>query len=306
MVNLSNDGGVGGLSLQLTLSPDVFSIFGDNAAQQQASVELIDPVLTGSYIISPSAEDLPKEGTVVYSSWNSLYSNIIASDDTHAYSLGLGAVVAQVANNIPASELNNYAANSSLTPSFRRTATAATGGATVGEPEWTSPLATTTIQKSGIMYPLDFVIDENTLNPVNAGASAANVYLNKVFDPQRWYYSMDAVTPYRKTKGQLANGETENVPNTLGETGKYNYQNPQEYKFGLGTDQNFQINGEVFSVGCRYDMMNTRTGSVSFKDSQFSERLVTRNDGNTANALMTYFLHLASVNFSPMGVAVAV
>ena len=213
MVNLSNDGGVGGLSLQLTLSPDVFSIFGDNAAQQQASVELIDPVLTGSYIISPSAEDLPKEGTVVYSSWNSLYSNIIASDDTHAYSLGLGAVVAQVANNIPASELNNYAANSSLTPSFRRTATAATGGATVGEPEWTSPLATTTIQKSGIMYPLDFVIDENTLNPVNAGASAANVYLNKVFDPQRWYYSMDAVTPYRKTKGQLANGETENVPN---------------------------------------------------------------------------------------------
>jgi len=303
MVNLSNRGGIGGLSINLTLSPDVFSIFGANAATLGGSyIELIDPVLNGQFVIPNDDADLPTTGTIVYNSWTALYSVDMASDDTHGYNLGLAAVVSQFNNSIPVSNINNYAANSSLTTNLLRNDNAAPP-----QQIWKAPVNQTTFERAGIMFPLDFVIDEDKLAPTNAAASSTNAYLDVVFDAQRWRYAMDAIKPYRRTTHQLASGNSENIPTDLGEEGYYNYGNPQIYDYGvLPAARDFVINGTVFSIGARYDGLGTGTGSVDMKSSQFSERLVSKLDGNSPNGLYSYFLHRAAVNFSPSGVSVSV
>jgi hypothetical protein len=303
-INLSNRGGIGGLSINITLSPDVFSVFGLQAAANGGSfVTLVNPVLTGQFIVPNDIEELPQEGTIVYNSWTSLYSVDLASDDTHGYNLGLGAVVSQFNNSIPVPNINNYNTNSSLTTQLLRN-----DNSVPAQQIWKAPVTTTTIEKGGVMYPLDFVIDEDKQAPTNSAAATTDAYQDVVFDALRFRYAMDSIKPFRRTTHQLANGNTENIQCGAEQNGFYNYQNPQVYNYqtAVHTGRDLVINGTVFSVGCRYDGLGTGTGSVDFKNNQFSERLTSKLDGDSPNGLYSYFLHRAAVNFSPQGVAVSV
>ena len=300
-VNLSSRNGIGGMSIQLTLSPDVFSLWGANAKDAGGSyVELLSPSLTGKFVIPNDDRDLPTSGTIVYNSWSALYAVDMASDNTVGYNTGLGAVISQFCNSIQVPNINNYDKNSSLTPGLRRNS--------VGVPNqtqvWVAPVAQLSIEKGGVFYPNDFVIDSGKNAPTSSLANTQDVYLNSVFDAQRFRYFLDSIKPYRRTTHLLANGETENVLNSYGNTTKYNYGDPQVYNFG-GT-RDWEINGEVFGLGCRYDGIGNGNSSVNMKDSAFSERIVSKLDGTANNGLYQYFLHKASVNFSPQGVSVSV
>lgn len=302
-INLSNRGGIGGMSVSLTLSPDVFSVFGADAAGLGGSyIEMIDPVLTGQFIIPNDDRDLPDTGTIVYNSWTALYNVNQASDNTYGYNLGLGAVVSQFNNNIPVPNINNYLQNCSLTTQLLR------NDNTVPPNQiWKAPITTTSTEKGGVFYPLDFVVDEDKNAPTSAAASSTDAYQDPVFDALRFRYSLDSIKPYRRTSHLLAGAVSENVMTDSAWTGKYNYNNPQVYDYGvLPTGRDYVINGTVFSVGTRYDGLGTGTGSVDFKNSQFSERLTSKLDGNSPNGLYSYFLHRAAVNFSPQGVSVSV
>jgi len=298
-INLSNRGGIGGLSINLTLSPDVFSVFGEQAATVGGSkVLLIDPVLTGKYVIPNDDEQLPDTGTIVYNSWTSLYSVNQQSDDTFGYNTGLAACVSQFSNNIPVEFINNYGENSSATPTLLRKNGA---GAFV----WRAPITSTTYLKSGVFLPNDFVVDEFALSAVAGDATTSNVFKDIAFDAQRMWYYLDSIKPYRRTRHLLANGITENVQNGQEWDGYYNYQNPADYELA-GTQATIKTRGNVFGVGCRYDGLGTGRGSVNLKDSQFSERLTSKLDGTSSNGLYSFFLHQAAVNFSPAGVSVSV
>ena len=299
-VNLSNRNGTGGLEINLTLAPDVFSIFGKDAATLGGSTVVWEnPVLTGTFIIPDDINSLPAEGTVPYSSWTSVYSVNQASDDQRGYNLGLSRVVSQFNNTIATEKLNNYAQNSSLTTELKRADTVAAGNPA----NWAAPTAQTTFMRNGVNFPLDFNVIEDRNAPPTAAALGADVYANSVFDVQRFLYSLDAILPYRQTSHLLAGGNSEGVANAGDANSKYNYGNPKDYDWS-GT-QDFVIDGSVYSCGVRYDMLNSNNSTADFKNSQFAERTVSRLD-DTANSLFGYFLHKAAVNFGPNGVSVAV
>ena len=280
-----NDNGVGGLFLKFSLSPNTSALFG-TAVAAGGYYNIKNVSLMGEYGMVASGK-LPNIESYSFSAFSSFYNVINNNDSTFQVSPSLNAVVSSYTNFIPVTHVSNGAEDGyKTTPLLNK-------DPTTGVYDQLAPITRVSWTRSGILYPLQFGIDESAMVQETAGA---NVFGNSKFEAERQYYYSMAIRP--KTSSQtdtLAGQNSEGLPFANGDV-EHNTVSTTANIAASGTYAN------VYGVGIRLgDMMGTGS-SVNFKTSPYGLRIQSKLNGSSPMAAFTFFLYRSRINYGTNGV----
>lgn len=190
-IPLSATWGIGGLLLEIRLTPDSQFLFASN----HASASLTDPFYELRNLkliyecVNPSADVLASlrnqsGNTLEYNSVSSYYTSVNSTNAIVNFNLGIKNCLSAFFNIIPSSRLNNLAEDGFATLPFVNSGT--TGVAEIKQINFT---------RNGVKYPLQYNIDTN-VNPKYI-ASGTTYYPQ---DPQVLRNALDAFKPYSDYK----------------------------------------------------------------------------------------------------------
>ena len=292
-------GNVGGLNLNIRLSPDNFVIFGTESANNGgAYYELHDLSLTGRFLTTSSPIAPSKEGFSysAYSNFNSLLQN---SDDNTNLQLALTSVLSVFNNLINVNSLNNYAFDSVATPQILEKSV---GGDTNDKKVF---MRENIITRNGTKYPYDFSTDERSIvgQASQDFAGLVPLYNYTPIDALRMRIFMDAMNPFYKIRYGLMSstteqtGDNEELWNSTATSLQFNNVFPRVLEYTL--QENTQ---NVFGYGVRLDQTNSGMG-MDYQNASYSQRVLSTLSTLTDNMLVyTYALSKHKIIATPQGV----
>ena len=190
-IPLSSTWGVGGLLLEIRLTPDSQFLFASN----HVSGSLTDPFYELSNlkliyeVVNPSADVLSRlksqsGNTLEYNSVSSYYTSVNSTNAIVNFNLGIKNCLSAFFNIIPSSRLNNLAEDGFATLPFVNSGT--TGVAEIKQINFT---------RNGVKYPLQYNVDTN-VNPKYI--ASGTTYFPE--DPQVLRNALDSLKPYSDYK----------------------------------------------------------------------------------------------------------
>ena len=294
-------GNVGGLNINIRLSPDNFVLFGSSASDNGgAYYELHDLSLTGRFLTTSSPVAPSKEG-FEYSAYNNYNSLLQNSDDNTNIRLALTDVLSVFNNLINVNSLNNYDFDSIATPQILETATYAND-----KKVWVKE---NMITRNGQKYPYDFSTDERSIVSQELQDTSLSVptYEYNPADALRMRIFADSMNPYYKIKYGLMSptteqtGDNEEIWNSTFTSLQHTSDYPRDIEGVLA--KNTQ---NVFGYGARLDQTNSGMG-MDYNSASFSQRILSTLSTLTDNMLVyTYALSKHKIIATPQGVITSV
>lgn len=254
-IPLSAQSGVGGLTIDIHLSPSSAVLFDNNGDASGGGLlgafyEVFNCKLVAE-VHMPSPEEMPKGtgGQLEYNSFSGYYQTINSTNSEINFSLGLSRVNSVLMNFIPSSYLNNLNHNSlaTLIP------TRADGSI--------ADLSQVVFTKGGVRYPLDYNID--TVYKTDSK--------QKQVDPQVIRNGMNAVIPFNKISHTLIS--------------------PLNCNKDWTSNGNSVVAGGLnYIVGVAYDTVGSDTAGGNFMDESWGVQMdLGLTDNNPVSAFI--FVH---------------
>ncbi len=274
-IPLSATWGVGGLLLEIRLTPDSQFLF----AKNHASGSLTEPQYTLRNLkliyecVNPSADVLSRlksqsGNTLEYNSVSSYYTSVNSTNAIVNFNLGIKNCLSAFFNIIPSSRLNNLAEDGFATLPFVNSGT--TGVAEIKQINFT---------RNGVKFPLQYNIDTN-VNPkfIPTGTS----YFPE--DPQVLRNALDSLKPYSEYK------KTQVSPTT--------------YTRGLDTNSRDSAmpHQSLFFVGVNFD--NISNQGVDFTNSTLGIQMELTLTTDNPQTLFLFVHNKNTLVFSPNGLQV--
>lgn len=274
-IPLSADWGIGGLMLEIRLSPDSQFLF----AKNNVSASLSSPFYQLSNlsliyeVVNPSADTLSslrnqKGNTLEYNSISSYYTSVNSTNAIVNFNLGVKNALSAFFNIIPSSRLNNLAEDGFATLPFTNSGT--TGVAKIKQLVFT---------RNGVKFPLQYNIDTN-VNPkfIPTGTSY------NPMDPQVLRNAMDSFNAYSDYK------KTQLSPST------YTRKLDTNSRDG---DEPFQ---NLFYVGVALDQISNQ--GVDYSSANLGINMELDLTTNNPQTIFLFVHHKTTLVFSPMGLQV--
>jgi len=254
-IPLSAQSGVGGLTIDIHLSPSSAVLFDNNGDASGGGLlgafyEVFNCKLVCE-VHMPSPEEMPKGdgGQLEYNSFSGYYQTINSTNSEINFSLGLSRVNSVFMNFIPSSYLNNLNHNSlsTLIP------TRADGSI--------ADLSQVVFTKGGVRYPLDYNID--TVYKTDSK--------QRQVDPQVIRNGMNSIIPFNKITHTLISPLNCN-------------------KDWSSNDNSVLAGGLNYIVGVAYDTVGSDTAGGNFKDESWGVQMdLGLTDNNPVSAFI--FVH---------------
>lgn len=235
-INLSSNNGIGGLMLDIMLSPDAQVLYSENPANSTnfttAFYELSNVKLMCE-LVQPSPDQLSRatSGTLEYNAISSYYTSIQSTNAIINFNIGLSRVLGAFMNFVPSEHLNNLKYDGLQTlPLLNNLA------GNIAE------IKQVIFTRDGTRFPLEYNLDTN-IKDVDQ-----NVYIVTAEDPQLYRNYTNSIMPFMKNKRQQLS--------------------PLTYdREGLTSTGNFVNGGQMFGVGIAYD--NISGQGVDFRNVNF-------------------------------------
>lgn len=305
--------GVRGLAVQVDLSSDAqalngFYTFNSDATQFEAGTviehnqakdtggayfELRDVTLSYDLLV-PDADgenrmQIPATGALTYNSVSSLYSVLMASDQSTTLNLNTRKTISVYHNTIPAKRLNNYDQNSFATPVLE-----AATAAGQDDPQADEEVS---FSKGGQLFPLDNILDvrwDPTDQTAQRPLAATTInYANAITPYSEWYHNLMSLNTQIPALGSTAAGSSDFGAGYVTDVDVLNYQQrantacePRDMH-GYGVRQ-----GPYPSSGVDYQRTN------------YTLRVKSGLNQTTPNSLYTFVLAENVLMYSPQGVQV--
>ena len=317
--------GVRGLGVQIDLASDAQSLNGfwtfntaagafeagtvaeHNEAKDTGGAwfELRDVTLSYDLLV-PDADgenrmQIPATGALTYNSVSSLYSVLMASDQSTSLNLNTRKTISVYHNTIPAKRLNNYDQNSFATPVLE-----ASDAAGEDDPQ---PDEEVSFQKGGQLFPLDNILDVRWSPHEGGDPGDAPAFLTS--DAPRPLTATtvnyaNAVSPYSEWRHNLMSLNTQ-IP-AMGTTAAAF----SDMGAGYVTDVNCLRYQQRANTGCEPRDMHgygIRQGpyassAVDYSRTNYTIRVKSGLNQTTPNSLYTFVLAENVLQYSPQGVQV--
>ena len=274
-IPLSASWGIGGLMLEIRLSPDSQFLFAGN----NISASLTDPSYQLSNlslvyeVVNPSADTLvslrsQKGNTMEYNSISSYYTTVNSTNAIVNFNLGVKNALSAFFNIIPSTRLNNLAEDGFACLPF--TNTAGNGVADIKQLVFT---------RNGVKFPLQYNIDTN-VNP--KFIPSGTTYFPE--DPQVLRNALDSFMPYSEYK------KTQMSPVT--------------YTRELDANNRDKANPSQshFFVGVSFDAISNQ--GVDYSSSNLGINMELDLTTDNAQTIFLFVHHKNTLVFSPSGLQV--
>ena len=285
-IPLSRDNGIGGCVLKFSLNSSIQSNYGAQATNSY--YEITNVSLMGEYAM-PVGGKLPNISSYPFSGFSSFYGVINNNDQTSQINPALGAVVSVFTNFVPTTHIANWQQDSmKTTPLLNRAA------ATPASPyDQLAPITKISYMKNGILYPLQFQVDENEI--VDSNPLTPDVFGLSAYEAQRQYYFSMAIRPRTsRATDQLAGQNSENLRTANGDT----FHNALTLDTVNGTANYYQ---NVYGIGIRVGDMLGVGNTANFKNSSYSTRVISKLNGFSPMSTYTFFLYRSQINYDNNG-----
>ena len=274
-IPLSSTWGVGGLLLEIRLTPDSQFLFASN----HVSGSLTDPFYELSNlkliyeVVNPSADVLSRlksqsGNTLEYNSVSSYYTSVNSTNAIVNFNLGIKNCLSAFFNIIPSSRLNNLAEDGFATLPFVNSGT--TGVAEIKQINFT---------RNGVKYPLQYNIDTN-VNPKYI--ASGTTYFPE--DPQVLRNALDSLKPYSDYK------KTQVSPTTYTRA------------LDANSRDSSMPHQSLFFVGVNFD--NISNQGVDFTNSTFGIQMELDLTTDNPQTLFLFVHNKNTLVFSPNGLQV--
>ena len=255
-IPLSNEWGVGGLLIEIQLSPDQNVLFSQdntdttllNAYYELSNVRLICEVQTPGDDFKPQMVN-----TFVYNSISSYYNTINSANAVLNFNLGLKSVLGAFMNVVPAAHINSWTRDGLATLSFTNSDASK---AVVEQAVFT---------RAGERFPLEYNID--TLQKTTAGRD------NETMDSQLVRNYMNAVQNFAKI--QRTSAEPSVIRNI-------------DYGTNFVNAKNIINGGSAWGLGVAYDSISNQ--GIDFSTTPFGVQLQLRLTSDHPNSIFL-FIH---------------
>ena len=290
-IPLSMDNGVGGLNLKFSLQSSIQALFGGSLTTPNSYYEISNVSLMGEYAM-PQGGKLPSISTYPFSGFSSFYGVINNNDQTTQINPALSAVVSTFTNYVPTPHIANYGQDSMKTTPLLNKANSLPATAY----DELAPITKISFMRGGVLYPLQFQIDENEV--VRNNPAVANQFLGSAYDAQRQYYYSMAIRPRTSSAtDQLAGQNSENFATANGGTSQNQHNAITSDTFN-NTANYFQ---NVYGVGIRVGDMLGVGNTANFKQTSYSIRLISKLNGFSPMSSYTFFLYRSVINYDNNG-----
>ena len=245
----------------------------------------------GEYAM-PQGGKLPSISTYPFSGFSSFYGVINNNDQTTQINPALSAVVSTFTNYVPTPHIANYGQDSMKTTPLLNKANSLPATAY----DELAPITKISFMRGGVLYPLQFQIDENEV--VRNNPAVANQFLGSAYDAQRQYYYSMAIRPRTSSAtDQLAGQNSENFATANGGTSQNQHNAITSDTFN-NTANYFQ---NVYGVGIRVGDMLGVGNTANFKQTSYSIRLISKLNGFSPMSSYTFFLYRSVINYDNNG-----
>lgn len=274
-INLSSNSGLGGLMVDIMLSPDSQALYCDPADSNtfaDAFYELNNVKLICE-LIQPSMDELSRmtsatSGTLEYNAISSYYTSIQSTNAIINFNLGLGRVLGAFMNFIPSEHLNNLKYDGLQTLPLLNNLSG--NIAEINQIIFT---------RDGTRFPLEWNLDTN-IKDVDL-----NQFIVVAEDPQLYRTFTDSIMPFMKNK------RTQLSPLTFD-------------REGLTQTGELVNAGQMFGVGVAYD--NISGQGVDFRDVNFGVNIDCdlTEGSNFPNSVFLFVKNKQTLVFNNNGVQV--
>ena len=150
--------------------------------------------------------------------------------------------------------------------------------------------------RGGVLYPLQFQVDENEV--ISRNAAVPDQYAGSAYDAQRQYYFAMAIRPRTSNAtDQLAGQNSEALATSNGDT-QHNSVTNQLAPGPPGSVNGFE---NVYGIGIRVGDMLGVGNTANFKQSSYSTRIISKLNGSSPMSSYTFFLYRSVINYSVNG-----